>query len=433
MLKFYSLRNGLKIATYSIPQMKSVYLSQSVKGGWIFDPDGKSGEAHFMEHILFQGTPSFPNVESFSNYVESLAGSYNASTGAQSIKFHISVPAKFLKDAFQIGSEVFFDPLFSEDSIEKERNVILAEIRERQDSLWYKNNTFFAENRFKKGLPFTRDGAGTLDSVSRLTRDNLLQYWRRFFTPNNTYLTLIGGFDDREAEDLLKKFFEKYSNKEEFPGFPPFNNEFLSNWKIAVREDSKLRAVYVTISFPSSWNSLPLKEVISQSIIRSIFSGLRSSRLYRLLRQKSGLVYDVSFGNGTYQNLGYAYIDTQVAKDKLNQVLNFIAKELWIFYENGPTEEEVEFVKNYHINRVLMSFDHPSGIADWIENDLMWEDKIYLPDEYARLVEQISLSDINQFMHKYWDFSKLNLIIQGPVKNTAVNVAKYKKIFTNLR
>lgn len=429
MLNTFTLKNGIKVATYSIPEMKSIFLSQSVKGGSIFDEEGKSGGAHFMEHILFQGTPSFPNVETFTDYVEKLAGIYNASTSPQTIRFYISVPGKFLHDALQIGSEVFFEPLFTENSIARERNVILSEVRERQDSIWYRNSKFLASVRFKKGSPMLKDSGGTLESVEKLSRQDLVNYWSKFFVPANTYIVLVGGFDPQQAEMYMNKFFGKYQENKKFSGYPNFTNDSLSARKVAIRRDEDLKAVYVTISFPSAWNELPLNEVLPQAIIRSIFGGLRGSRLYRLLRQREGLVYDVSFGAVTYQKFGYAYVDTQVAKGKLDRVLSLIAKELKVFYENGPTEEEVEFAKNYLINRVLMSFDHPSGIADWIEGDLLWEEKIYTPEEYAKLVGSITLAKINAFIHKYWDFSKLNVVIQGPVENSSTNVKKYQKMF----
>lgn len=87
MLKTFILKNGIRIATYSIPQTRSIYLSQSVKGGSIFDNERTSGLAHFMEHIICQGIPSLPNVEAFSDFIESLAGHYNATTYITRVNF----------------------------------------------------------------------------------------------------------------------------------------------------------------------------------------------------------------------------------------------------------------------------------------------------------------------------------------------------------
>ena len=112
MLQTITLKNGIKVATFSVPQMKSVYISIAVKAGSIFDTKKTSGTAHFMEHILFEGTPSFPNIEALSDYIESLAGTYNASTESQIIKFYINGPINHVEDLVKITSEVFFEPLF---------------------------------------------------------------------------------------------------------------------------------------------------------------------------------------------------------------------------------------------------------------------------------------------------------------------------------
>src|SRR5260221_4883568 len=114
MLKTFILKNGLKVASYQIPQMRSVFINLGVKGGAIVDSPQTSGAAHFMEHILVQAIPSFPNVELLSDFVEGLAGSYNASTTPQSIHFHASIPATHLDDILKIAAEAFYQPLFLE-------------------------------------------------------------------------------------------------------------------------------------------------------------------------------------------------------------------------------------------------------------------------------------------------------------------------------
>jgi predicted Zn-dependent peptidase len=114
-------------------------------------------------------------------------------------------------------------------------------------------------------------------------------------------------------------------------------------------------------------------------------------------------------------------------------VIDLISVELETFVKNGPTAEELEFAKNFLANRWLMSFDHPSSIANWIEDELLWENKILLPEEVAKLLTKIKPDDIVELMQKYWDFSKLNLIIQGKIKDTEANQKKFTKLVENLK
>lgn len=432
MLKTFTLKNGLKVATYSIPEMRSLFLGLTVKSGWLFDTKKDNGIAHFLEHLLVQGTPSFPTVEDLSDFVEGLSGSYNASTSPETIDFHLSVPDAHLEDALKISSEVFFEPLFLDEAVDKERKAIIEELKQRQDTLAYKNSRFFAKTRFTGKHPFLLGPGGIVESVRNLQKKDLIQFWNRFFYPENTYLILVGDIKNSHAEQLITAYYGKYHSPKKFPGFPYLTKKDMSERSVAIRHDPQLRSCYITLSFPSISINDPLKDRVIQSVIGSILGQLRRSRLFRLLRQKRGLVYDVSFHSTSFPYFGYAYISFQVALESLEEVVRLITKELLVFVENGLTEEEVEFAKNYHINRSLMQFDHPSAIASWVEGDLLWEEKILLPEEYAKIIRSITSQDIMAFMKKYWDFSKLNLTLQGAVPDTKENVNKFSKLLEGL-
>lgn len=433
MLSSFTLKNGVKVATFSIPQMKSAFLGVAVKGGSIFDTQKDSGRAHFMEHILVQGIPSYPTVEEFSDYVEGIAGSYGAATYRQFIKFSVGAPARYLEEMIRISSEVLFSPLFPADALERERNAVLEEIRQRQDTLWYKNSRFFAETRFKKGHPLRLDGGGIAASVKKLSGEDLIDYWSTFFHPKNTYLVVVGGFKNKELKNLIKNYFGARNSKSTFPGFPKLTNNSLSGRNVVIREDKDLQTCYVDLSFPSISDADSFIDHIKQAVIKNILGKLRSSRLYRLLRQKRGLVYHVDFNSVSFTDFGYSYVSFQAVEKNVEEVVSLISAELLNFYEYGPTEQELEFAKNYDINRAFMQFDHPSGIADWLEGDLMWERKIYTPEEYAKMVESVDLKSLKEFMQKYWDFGKLNLTVQGSIKNSKENMVKFDKIVERLK
>lgn len=433
MLKTYTLKNGIKVVTYEIPQMRSVFLSQAVKGGSIFDQKETNGAAHFMEHILVQAIPSFPNVEALTDFVEKLAGSYNAMTGSQFIKFIMNSPSNSLEDVLKIGYEVFFEPLFPEDSIERERNAVLEEIHQRQDALWYKIYKFFAEVRFKSGHPLLLDGGGSQEAVTKLQKQDLVDYWSKFFHPKNTYIVLVGNFKSEKAKQLLEEIYGKNKSKDNFIGFPNFTNAQLSSRKVAIRHDDDLKTCYIDLSFPTVSNEAPLFDRIVEGVARTMLGGLRSSRLHRLLRQRRGLVYGVSIGSNNYEKFGFVQISTQAIAENMEEVIKLIVAELKGFVEDGPTSVELEFAKNYLINRSLMSFDSPGGVASWIEGDLMWEDKIYTPEEYVKVIEKVTLKDILKFMQKNWDFAKLNLVVQGAISDTPENVQKLQDLVKELK
>lgn len=433
MLKAFNLKNGIHVATYDLPNVRSLHLRVSVKCGSIVEENNNNGIAHLMEHLLVQGIPTLPTASEFSNYVESLAGTYSAYTENLLIGFNITLPVTHVEDSIKLSSEVIFEPIFTQDAINKERGVVITEIKQKMDSHFFTITDFFLENRFKKDHPLARYTGGSIDVVEKLNREEILYFWKRFFIPQNTFIQVTGKFNETELIFLLEKYFGRYKQTKQIPGYPSMGREDFSSQRVALRFDPKLKAVYLDLTFPgiSLENSLKMRQLQNLALI--ILGNLRNSRLFKLLRYQRGLVYDISAGGSMKPGLGFVYVTSEVSVEYLDEVISLIVKELLNYIHSGPTKEELGFVKNYLSNRWLMIFDHPSSIAGWIESDLLWNDKVRLPEEYIELISDITVQDIIDLMQKEWDFSKLNLTLQGPIKDTKANLEKYQEVIKELR
>ncbi|MDO8498168.1 MAG: pitrilysin family protein [bacterium] len=428
MLKNFQLKNGLQVATFDLPSLRSVHLRIIAKGGSLVEKASKNGVAHFMEHMLVQGTPSLPNAEEFSSFVESLAGNYGAYTERLLIAFNITVPATHLEDAVRISSEVFFEPLFVEAALEKERRAVIEELKQNMDSHYFEISKFFRHNRFLPRHPLTLDPGGTVETVSKLKRQDLVDFWQKYFIPQNAYLLVSGRFEENKLRALLEQYFLKGNGKIPFPGYPHLSDKDFSQRGVYIRTDPKLGANYIDLTFPSLSLSDNLPTRLKQNLALVILGGLRNSRLFKLLRYQKGLVYGVHAGASLLPNLGYVYITSEVTPVRLEEVVTLTLSELKAYVADGPTEEELKFVKNYLSNQWLMAFDHPSAIAGWIENDLMWNDAIRLPEDYIKMVSDMTTSDIKEVMQTQWDFAKLSLTVQGPIEDTPEVKNHYERI-----
>lgn len=432
MLKTFTLKNGIKVATYNLPNLRSFYFKITVKGGSIIETDKNHGLAHFMEHMLVQGIPSFPTAQLLSDYIENLAGTFNATTSQHSIGFQITVPSTHVQDAVKITSEVFFEPLFPQAATENERRAVIEEVKQDMDSTGYRLSKFFRETRFRKKSPLIRTVGGSPQVLNQLQRQDFVDYWKTCFVPENTYILAIGKFNSELLFNLLNNNLEGFQKDEKFPGLPKFNKLELTNRQVAIRFDRKLKSNYIDLSFPSLHFEHSLLLRIQQHLLLRILANLRSSRLFRLLRYQLGLVYGVGAATYTIEGLGYVNISSETSNENLEQVVLSITQELASLGKNGPTEKELAAAKEFLANRWLMSFDHPSSIATWIENDLLWEDKIRLPEELIQLIKDTTVNDLVKLMQKYWDFSKINLTVQGGIKNTKESVVKLSKLLAPL-
>lgn len=418
MLSTFTLKNGIKVATYRLPQVKSVHINAEVKAGSILESDANNGVAHFMEHMLVQGIPSLPNVEKFSSFIEGLAGTYGATTDPLTVDFHINLPFNKLETGIKIASEVIFEPLFVEEALERERVAVINELLQRMDSHFYKIGRFFKEVRYPKDHPLFRDTGGDLEIVKKVTIEDLKEYWKEYFLTNNTYLLVTGNFEEEELKTLLDKYFEKQTKAKRTVKYPSISNKDFTDRTVALRSDMNLKTTYIDFSFPGFATLEPdkfSKEQLGQSLLTIILGRLRNSRLFKLLRYQRGLVYGVSAGVAGLPGISSINISSETNIENLDEVVRLITAEMIAFVDKGLTEKELEFAKYFMENQWLMSFDHPSSIASWIGYELLWKDKIHLPEDSIDELKSIDNKFLLDLMKKHWDFSKLNLVIQGPV------------------
>ncbi|HEX8966010.1 MAG TPA: pitrilysin family protein [Patescibacteria group bacterium] len=418
MVKTFTLSNGIKVVTYKMNQVKSIHVNVTVKGGSLVEEKEKNGVAHFMEHMLVQGIPSFPNVESLSTYVESLAGSYNAFTSQLTVSFIITLPFIHLAEALKISSEVMFAPLFPENVIEKERKAVITEITQRKDSLGYKLGKEFKKTRFIENSEIQKEIGGNLETIQKITRKDLIDYWEKYFIPENTYIYIGGNFSEKKLRNFLEKYFEKYSASKKFSGYPALSKNDFANRKIILKEDKKLGTNYVALSFPSINLETHWKDIVLQDIALTTLGQLRTSRLFKLLRYEKGLVYGVGAQRVLMPKIGYVDIGCETATEHIKEVMTLITKTIKEYITNGPTKEELEFVKHYYVSTWLMAFDNPASVAEWLEEEILWEEKVKMPEENIRMIKNIKQKDVLSVMQKYWDLSKLQLLIQGPLEST---------------
>ena len=434
ILNTFTLKNGIRVATYRLPQVKSVHINAEVKAGSILESEKNNGVAHFMEHMLVQGIPSLPNVEKFSSFIEGLAGTYGATTDPLTVDFHINLPFNKLETGVKIASEVIFEPLFVEEALERERVAVINELLQRMDSHYYKISRFFKEVRYPKDHPLFRDTGGELEIVKKVTIEDLKEYWKKYFLTNNTYILVTGNFEETELKGLLDKYFADQRKDTKIVRYPLISNRDFSERTVALRADTNLKTTYIDFSFPGFATLEPdkySKEQLGQSLLTIILGRLRNSRLFKLLRYQRGLVYGVSAGVGGVPGIASINVSSETNPENLEEVVRLITAELIAFVDKGLTDKELEFAKYFMENQWLMSFDHPSSIASWIGYELLWKNKIHLPEESIEELKGIDNKFLLDLMKKHWDFDKLNLVIQGPVDEG--DKGRFEKMVEKLR
>lgn len=434
LIQRFKLKNGLNVCLYRIPSARSIYVSITAKGGVLHETEKNNGISHFMEHLLVEGTPSFPSAEKLSEYIEGLAGTFNAQTTRTMVRFYVRLPEAQYQKAVQITKEVFFEPLFLPKAVEKERRAILAEVKTRKDTVEYKIWRFASDHRFKEKSKLRLEVMGDLKVLKSLSGSQLKNFWRKVIVPSNSYLLIAGNFS---LPEIKKEVLEQFCvvSAHSYGIFEPrFNNAELSSRTIAIRCDRKLNVVYVDLSFPTEvGRSDPRKLRSIEFFATRILGGITQSRLYKALRLQKGLAYSVDIGDMMIDDMSFININSEVMSQNLDSALQVIVQELYQFVTNGPTDEEVEFIKNYLFNRWMMQYDNVGNIVSWLEREFLWEKRMMFPEDYIKVLRHVSKRDILSLMKQYWDLSRLNLVLQGPVENTKTNKEKFARIVQILK
>lgn len=406
----FRLDNGLKVLLVKRDVLPIVSIQLWYRVGAIDEVDGKSGVAHFLEHMAFKGTKNLKPGE-FSRIVRSMGGDDNAATSWDYTMYYVNVPSKHTFRVLEMLKEMMFDVVFDEKEFNSEKKVILEERRMR-----YEDNPFgqffedFLYNSFKK-INYRRPIIGWEEDIKNLTLQDLVDFYNSYYSPKNAILIVVGNIDKQEIRKEVKRIFEVSSKnltqKEEvIVGLEEFGigrSEFKT-----IRKDSKSKAVIVGFRTPS-YRVNP-KDVVSLEVLSYILVDGRGARLYRDLVVDKKVASSVSGGImvGKYPFLTYffAVANPDVNVDKLR---DGVVNSIFDILKSPITEEEIKIAKKKIKADKVYDFEKVRGIASsfgWSEVVLGDYRKI---DEFMKLVEEITKDDLLNVFNKYFYYDNMVL------------------------
>lgn len=281
----HKLDNGVTVLYEKVPGVKVVSVQSWIKTGSVNETPEISGISHFLEHILFKGTKRFKPGE-IDVFLDSKGGYNNAFTSTDVTNYYVTIPTAEAEAAFEVVSDMVFDALFIPEEIEKEKPVVIQEMSRKYDDPSYKMWQDYIESLFK-GTPYEREVIGTPDTVNALTKEKLLDYYNKFYHPNNITLVIVGDIEEQEALALAKKYFSKtrkveagkaYDGSAKVAFDKPENKEFKAD----------VNVVYSVLGFPAGRQDIDT--VYANEVLSEILSGGEYSLMTEILRDDKKLV-----------------------------------------------------------------------------------------------------------------------------------------------
>lgn len=387
------LGNGL-VVLFEKRQLPVVAVSSSVRYGAAYETEKVKGVSHFIEHLMFKGSKT-RSQEEIAREIEKKGGILNGYTSEEITSFWCKLRSKFLDIGGEICSDLILNPRFDVKEFEKEKRVIIEEIRMYKD-----NPRLYVIDKIKELLyekPFGMSVAGTEDSVRGLSRNNVMGLHNSVYAPNQMIFAVIGKSDIEAVLELAKKLFPKKEARVEFR-MPVKKNEERVEKRKGIDQANFVLAFHVP--------DVRSKKRYDVEILNSILAGGMSSRLFQEIREKRGLAYavkgDIDIGVG----YGYYGIYVGTTKEKLKEVKEIILRELKKIRDlkNRDLEEAKEQLIG--LNEVERE-DSVRAMTELVQEEIWGKAEEYY--KYADRINAVRLEDVKK-LAKIKSYSAIALI-----------------------
>ncbi len=426
-VEIYERENGHKIVL-AHKEGDLVNVSSWVKTGSINEDDKINGISHFLEHLMFKGTHKHKAGE-FDKILEAKGAIVNAATWKDYTFYYVTLPKgennSNLDLAIELHADMMLDPILPEEEIgpafdlndqnvkeKRERHVVIEEIRMRKDQPWTKVYNTCNFNMYTSH-PYKRDVIGTPEIISQVTRDDIMNYYQTFYSPENITTIIVGDFDKNE---ILKKVEKEFDFKGR-ANAPKKNNEIDKPVKSTKYFEQK---AHVNTSYAIfGWlgpRACDIKSTIELDLISIILGDSTSSRMYQNLIEKrtDALFNMVSAEHYQFKDGDNFFIQANFRPDKKDLALELIKKELKELTEIRITEDELNKAKKRIKTRFAYSAETVSEIGETIGYYMTVCEDLKLVEQYLEDLDSITIDDLNATIKKYLDINNCVISVLDP-------------------
>lgn len=381
MIKKTTLSNGVRILTEEIPYFRSVAIGIWVDVGSRDESDEIGGTSHFIEHLLFKGTKR-RTAKQIAEALDAVGGQLNAFTTKEYTCYYARVLDEHFDLAADVLVDMLFDSLFAPEDVERERNVIIEEIKMYEDTPDELVHDVFA-NALWKGHALGRPVIGSTEAVATLSRENILRFYEQNYLHGQMIVAVAGNIaHERVVAKLADSFAQipKASASRKLDRPVPCQ-------EISCRQKNT-EQVHVCVG--TQGLRLDDEDLYVLQIINTVLGGGLSSRLFQEIREQRGLVYSVYSYHASYHDTGLFAIYAGLSRENVNLVLELITRELDNLRTQGITEEELRRAKDQLKGNFLLSLEGVNARMSRLGKSELYLGKVVPPEEVVRRIEEVT-------------------------------------------
>jgi len=399
------LPNGVRVITEAMPHVRSVSVGVWIGTGSRREKAEQMGISHFIEHMLFKGTTS-RSAEDIARSVDSIGGNLDAYTAKEMVCFNTKVLDEHLVVAFDVLADLVLHPRFDAEDIEKEKGVVLEEIKMEADSPDYLVHEIFSSN-FWKDHPLGKPILGTNETVKAFDRPAIRKYYDSVYSPANTLITAAGNLTHQRIVELASRHFASL----EPVAAPAEDRAPATHAAISLRNKKSLEQVHMCLGVPSY--PLPHAQRFACYVLNTLLGGGMSSRLFQNIRERQGLAYAVFSELSPYRDTGCLSIYAGTSLESTPKVVEAILKEFRDIKENAVPAEELRRAKDHLKGSLMLGLESTSSRMANLARQELYFQQFFSLDELVESIEAVSVEDVQGIARTFFNQEQIGVTVLG--------------------
>ena len=399
------LPNGIRVVTERMPHVRSVSVGVWVGTGAREESIEQTGISHFIEHMLFKGTKN-RSAEQIAREVDSIGGGLDAFTSKELVSYNVKVLDQHLPEAFDIVSDLVRNPRFDAADIDKEKGVVLEELKMEVDNPEYLIHEIFSSN-FWRGQALGRPILGTRQTIRSFDQDKIANYYRDYYTPKNILITAAGNLSHKKLVRLAEDHFGGLKSRAAIkPDAKPTPHA-----PLVFREKSSLEQVHLYLGVPSI--PMPHKERFACYILNAILGGGMSSRLFQNIREKQALAYTVYSELSMYHDAGCLMVYAGTSPRSAGKVIESVAHEMREITDHLVTPEELRRAKDHLKGSFMLGLESTSSRMGNLARQELYFKRFFSLDEMLESIEKVTAKDVQKLAEQFFDPKRTAVAMLG--------------------
>ncbi len=406
-----TLDNGIRIITETIPYVHSVSVGFWINTGSCNEPRKLNGISHFIEHMAFKGTNKYSAAQ-IAKQIEGYGGYLNAFTGKEATCYYSKILDEHVPRTVDVLSELVFNPILKVEDIEKEKMVVLEEIKNIEDDPEEYIHDYFDKVLFKNhsaGNPVI----GTAKNVSGFQRDEIFSYLKRHYRPDNIIVAAAGNIDHNELVSLVDKTSSAFKS-EKHVSTKRKSSKVISKYNL-VQEDKPIQQAHICLGNISY--SIKSKYRYPLVIMNTLIGEGMSSRLFQNIREKYGFSYTIGSFLNMLSDIGSFGVYSGTDKKNIQKSIDLIFKEFDNLKKYPVKNSELKRVKSQVKGTIMLSLESMSSRMMRLATSEIYFNEYFTLDSIIKQIDGVTSDDILEVANNILDKDKFTIVVFSPLNS----------------